>query len=648
MIKPKKISGFGVQWLALAGALAAIGASMGYTQWHSGVELERQEAARLETQVRVADQVLSAQIASVDAGLRTLIEGVDRWRMADGFVPFAMEHLKRVEKMIPAARTFVVLNSKGDCQLSNHPELVGQNFQQRAYFREAMHLAPNQQLVVSAPYRTALGAWAVTLSRPLHNPTGEPIGVVAATLSADYFQNLVSNLSYAPDMRVTLIHTSGTMYTTAPPSAELSEANYLQPGTFTQQHLESGRKESFIQGQSVLPGLPPRMTALRNVDLPGFEATHGFVALAGRNIDAVYADWHKDNGMYLALFVALALGSAASMALYQRWVRLLQLQRREARRELERSHARYQQLADTLPAVLFDHTRDAKGSIQHSYVSPFSHTLLGVPAEQLMADPALLPRMVHPADWAAFKAEANRAAQSTTPFSGTYRMVRPDSQTVWVQMTATPTPVAGPSPQVLWSGAMFDVTERMHLEAELRELAYHDPLTGAHNRRSFMAQLQNELDRVQRTQQSAAVLMLDIDHFKQVNDTWGHDAGDVVLKALVNTLGQELRRIDMLGRLGGEEFAVLLPATDATGALELAERLRTQVESAAVAWPTAQPDGLIHITISLGVALLTADDHDAVAVLKIADHALYEAKHTGRNRVVMTPVAASDLTPAAN
>jgi len=641
MTAPKKISGFWVQWLALGGALTAIGISMGYNQWRSGVELERQETARLETQVRVADQVLSAQIASVDASLRTLIEGVDRWRMADGFAPFAMEHLKRVEHMVPAARTFVVLNSKGDCQLSNRPELVGQNFQQRAYFSEAMRLSTSRQLVVSAPYKTALGIWAVTLSRPLLNPRGEATGVVAATLSVDYFQNLVSNLSYAPDMRVTLMHTSGMLYTTAPPSAEMSEVNYLQPGTFTRQHLESGRTESVFQGPSVIPGIPPRMTALRTVDLHGFEATHGFVALAGRDLDAVYADWRQENGIQAMLFMVLLLGSTASLALYQRWVRLLQRQRREARSELEHSHARYQQLANTLPAVLFDHTRDAEGCIQHSYVSPFSQTLLGVPAEQFMANPDLLHSMVDPADRAAFKAEANRAAHSITPFSGTYRMVRPDGRTVWVQMTATPTPVAGPNPQMLWSGALFDVTERMHLETELRELAYHDPLTGAHNRRSFMAQLQNELDRVQRTQQNAAVLMLDIDHFKLVNDTWGHDAGDVVLKALVKLVGAELRRIDMLGRLGGEEFAVLLPATSETGATEVAERLRLQTEIQAVEWPLAQPDGHICITISLGVALLTPNEHDPLAVLKAADTALYEAKHTGRNRVVLASAQAS-------
>jgi diguanylate cyclase (GGDEF)-like protein len=118
-----------------------------------------------------------------------------------------------------------------------------------------------------------------------------------------------------------------------------------------------------------------------------------------------------------------------------------------------------------------------------------------------------------------------------------------------------------------------------------------------------------------------------------------------VLKALVNTLEQELRRIDMLGRLGGEEFAVMLPATDCAGALEVAERLRKQVECTAVAWPTAQPDGLIHITISLGVALLTPNDLDATAVLKAADTALYEAKHSGRNRVVLATEQAAPSSP---
>lgn len=177
---------------------------------------------------------------------------------------------------------------------------------------------------------------------------------------------------------------------------------------------------------------------------------------------------------------------------------------------------------------------------------------------------------------------------------------------------------------------------------ELRTLAYHDPLTGAHNRRSFLSAMDQEQLRVQRTHSAAGLLMLDIDHFKRVNDTWGHDAGDEVLKHLVNVLQGNLRRIDTLGRLGGEEFAVLLPATTLDGAAELAERLRVAVEEspAVILGQNGGPISQIAFTISVGVAALDTVHTRTEQVLKLADVAMYEAKSTGRNRVCVSPLAA--------
>lgn len=138
-------------------------------------------------------------------------------------------------------------------------------------------------------------------------------------------------------------------------------------------------------------------------------------------------------------------------------------------------------------------------------------------------------------------------------------------------------------------------------EARLRNMAFHDPLTQALNRRAFTHAMEQELQRLQRASGGAALLMLDVDHFKAINDRFGHDVGDQVLQTLVNTLQQELRQIDLLGRLGGEEFAVLLPLTPLDGALQVAERLRAAVADLALArhlcpphprrtsWPTTAP-----------------------------------------------------------
>ena len=180
-------------------------------------------------------------------------------------------------------------------------------------------------------------------------------------------------------------------------------------------------------------------------------------------------------------------------------------------------------------------------------------------------------------------------------------------------------------------GILRDETERQSQEAELRRLATTDHLTGLANRRHFLAQVERELERFKRYADPAALLMLDLDHFKQVNDAYGHAIGDAVLKHFADLAGQALRKIDLLGRLGGEEFAALLPGTTMAGAYPLAERLRCIVMES----PAATDAGPVGFSVSVGVALFAPDDHDAGAILIRADRALYRAKHRGRNRVEM-------------
>ncbi len=177
----------------------------------------------------------------------------------------------------------------------------------------------------------------------------------------------------------------------------------------------------------------------------------------------------------------------------------------------------------------------------------------------------------------------------------------------------------------------LDITERKRMNAELLQLATTDFLTGLPNRRQFMAALENEHARLQRELAScASVLMLDIDHFKRVNDDYGHAVGDAVLRHLGALMCQALRKVDVPGRVGGEEFAILLPGTDLSAAAVFAERLRRRVAESSL---TTDGGILITITVSIGMAAMAGTDADCDAVLARADEALYRAKRGGRNRI---------------
>ena len=173
------------------------------------------------------------------------------------------------------------------------------------------------------------------------------------------------------------------------------------------------------------------------------------------------------------------------------------------------------------------------------------------------------------------------------------------------------------------------------LRGELRRLAVTDDLTGLSNRRAFRSSLASELMRSDRTRRPVCLLMLDLDHFKRVNDTFGHGAGDVVLAAMGGLLSAGMLRsgIDLAARVGGEEFAVILPETSGEGGVFAAERLRVEVMSRAAD---------ILTTVSIGVAASRGGD-DPDSLLRAADKALYTAKALGRNRVSM----ASDGAPVA-
>ena len=177
-------------------------------------------------------------------------------------------------------------------------------------------------------------------------------------------------------------------------------------------------------------------------------------------------------------------------------------------------------------------------------------------------------------------------------------------------------------------GIKEDISERKRLEEQLQKLANTDPLTELYNRRVFLECVAQEIARLARFESlSAALLMIDLDYFKRVNDTYGHSTGDKVLQQFAQIIRQASRTIDLPARLGGEEFAILLPGASQIDAMAMAERLRQQVAETFI----PHEKGAVRITISIGAAALSADDRDGDAVLSHADTALYEAKDAGRN-----------------
>ena len=223
-------------------------------------------------------------------------------------------------------------------------------------------------------------------------------------------------------------------------------------------------------------------------------------------------------------------------------------------------------------------------------------------------------------------------------------------RSVIILVLGTPTDLQLPNPlQVtaaivylgVASGLGFGVfwMEGHQIRLKLEQLANIDPLTGVHNRRSFTALCEQELLKTSRSRNVFSLIMFDVDHFKQVNDRYGHRTGDTVLCEVVEKLRHSVRNIDIVGRWGGEEFVALLPKADAEAAMIVADRLRYHIDSIAVPSPRSREAGVRHnitVTVSIGVTTYLGRDptitiHD---LLHQCDSAMYQAKSEGRDRIV--------------
>ncbi|MDR8364359.1 diguanylate cyclase [Pseudomonas sp. JL3] len=280
-------------------------------------------------------------------------------------------------------------------------------------------------------------------------------------------------------------------------------------------------------------------------------------------------------------------------------------------------------LSAHVPGGIYQFKMEFDGRFSVIYASDGMRDIYELEPDVLLLNAEAVFARIHPQDTRRVRASILASADTLSPWREEYRVQLPERGLRWVRGEATPEELPGGG--VLWHGYISDISDLKRVEEELRALSVTDSLTGIHNRRYFQERLTTEMARVERGGGELSVIMLDIDHFKRINDQHGHAVGDRVLQAVCERIGGRLRCTDVFCRLGGEEFMVLCPDIDGKQAHVLAVELWQGLRSAPI-------DEVGIVTASFGIASWKVGE-GADALLLRADSGVYAAKQAGRDRV---------------
>ncbi|MEX0833015.1 MAG: EAL domain-containing protein [Actinomycetota bacterium] len=323
---------------------------------------------------------------------------------------------------------------------------------------------------------------------------------------------------------------------------------------------------------------------------------------------------------------------------------------KEAEMQLREAEAKYRALLEKIPAVTYlDPIDENEPSV---YVSPQVETILGCTPEEWLANPQWWSNHIHPDDADTVWETYSKHRENAEPLAHEYRMVRDDGRTVWIREEAQVLRNEDGEPWLI-QGLMHDVTAQKEAEQKISYMAYHDRLTDLPNRAMFEEHLELALARAQRSEQAIAVLFMDLDNFKLLNDSLGHAAGDELLRQMADRLKEATRETDLVARQGGDEFLVLLAdiemSADDSGegnnnAYIVAEAVASRVHEALKPAFNLGGGSEFYTSASIGISVCPLDASDAGSLLKNADAAMYRSKKAGPGSYVIHTREATDAS----
>ena len=546
---------------------------------------------------------------------------------------------------LPHLTNLALVNREGRVTHSASSALpLGLNVSSRPYFMTLRDDPAVETLVSSIFWSPAYSAFQIAQTRRICTLAREFVGAAGITFSLTFFNQWLERIDVGLHGSVLIIDHHMALLARRPalPNGQIGK---IVDEPIVRNLIASDRQALTFAIDSPIDGVHRIFGARKIAGLP-------FLVIVGEASEDFLNGWGHKLWIYLMswmLIVALGLVAlrdylwirkhqAIAVAINQELLVANQQLHEEITRRvfteeaLRTSEEQYRLLAENARDVIFRISLAPQR--RFLYVSPSVTALTGYTPQDFYASFCLCLKCTDPEHYPLLE---TLLRGETSPLDQiAMRCIRKDGAIRWVEQRSAPVFDAA-GRLVALEGIIRDITERKQLEDQLRQQAATDELTRLWNRRHFMQTGRQELERARRYGQPLSLLMIDADHFKRVNDLHGHAVGDETLRQLARMIQDAVREVDIPGRLGGEEFAVLLPNTDLDSAGAFAERLRRTIEQNT----PVSGDSIPPITVSIGVTAYHPTLASFDELLRIADDALYRAKEQGRNCVIQK----AEVTP---
>jgi diguanylate cyclase (GGDEF)-like protein/PAS domain S-box-containing protein len=611
------------EWLMLGFVLALSGLLIVYFVWNERSLILASNVERMRLQTLIIDENLSHQLE----GVRSALDSVRATLQNANACGVECRHtlLQALKRAMPGVRALLVLDRRGGIVLSDD-DLRDHRLDDHDYTSRVERMLDPDTLYLSQPYENTPGVFNIKLSMALIGANGANAGAVSAILNPEYFDAVMRSALYAPDMNSAITEDSGRRILFVPADPAAMRNTGAAPDPFFMRHQRSRRAETVLDGPA--GNGEQRLVVQRTMQLHGLGLDKTLVVSLGRNQAVMAAGWHSMAWTCAAAWLVFGLTSSGALLLVQRRRRVLE--------DLAQARASEQAVAAEKVELALNGANLGLWEWQMvddvRTVDGRAAAMLGYTSEELNSGTIDWRGLIKSDDFPAIEAAlAAHLADSSRSFEAEYRVRHRAGHWIWVQSRGRVVERSAGGQPVRMLGTRMDISARKLAEAEIAHLAFYDGLTKLPNRRLLLDRLHHAIAKAARGGSHGAVLFVDLDNFKSLNDTMGHDMGDRLLEMVAFRLGEVTRESDTVARLGGDEFVILLEDLGQ-------DQQQAMGNAAAVAGKVLDSLSRCYLldgrelcsTPSIGVVLFGAEHHTINDLLRQADMAMYEAKAAGR------------------